>query len=350
MTSAIRSRATVFTLLVVGVLLCSTVSPVLVAGAQSTLSAEVTTYNGQVATEDGAVTISGEAATSEVVVVFIGGRGGIVARALPVNGDRFGGRIGLDGRVSEGLVDGYVFSVGSDGAFGTPGDDPDSPDDLVAYVEDLESRDLTQGQVRDVLFGVTTDDSASDDLVTEVSFVLTPGDVRIRDVVAAETGRQAGVQPIPVGERMVVRGTTNRRPGSVIVDVEVVDGPEADRFTVETVEDWETDGVWEVTFPVPSDLERGTYTVRATDGDRTATVDVEIVEATTPESTTTAEPTTAAPTATTAAPTPTPEPTAEPTQTTQTTQTSSPGFGLLAPLAALLVLTTVAVAARLRRR
>lgn len=348
MTATNHSQATVLTLLVVGILLCSTVSPVLVAGAQSTFTAEVTTYNGQVATEDGAVTVSGQAVTdSDVVVVFLGSSGGVIARSIPVTGERFRARVDIDSAVSEGLVDGYAFSVGSDGAFGTPGDGPDSPDDLVSYAADLESRDLTQTQARDVLLQATTEDSASDDLVVEIPFVLTRGNIQIRDVVAAETGSRSGIQSIPAGEQMIVRGVTNRRPSNVLIDVSVVDGPEADRFTVETVEEWEQDGVWEVTFAVPSDIELGTYTVRADDGDHTASVDVEIVAAPTPESTTatTTEPTTDATTAE-----PTPEPTPAPT-TPKPTETTSPGFGLLATLAAFLALSVLSVLfVRSRRR
>jgi major cell surface glycoprotein (TIGR04216 family) len=354
-----QSRAVLLSLLLVGAAVGGTVSLATAASvspttsdvaAQERFSAEVETYNGQVAVEDRVVSVAGESSTdTDVVVVFVGSRGSVIASALTVSGDRFFATLGLEG-MEEGFVDGLVLASGSDETFGTPGDGPDASDDLVDYANDLADRELTQDQIREVLLQVTVDGDASDDLLVDVPFVLTQGDIRINDVVPVRDEQASGIQPVPTGETMLVRGVTNRRPSNVLIEV-TADGPNETQLDTVTVDDWETDGVWMAEITVPSDAPTGTYTVEADDGQRSARTDVQVVTATTP--TPTATPTTtaaststatAAPTQTTtdgSEPTPTPEPTPPPT----TTETQSPGFGVLAALAAV-----VLVAAGLQRR
>lgn len=363
-----QRRAVLLTFLLVGAVVGGTVSLAAATSvspftqttsqdSQERFSADVETYDGQVAVEDSVVTVTGSSSTdADVVVVFVGSRGTVVATALSVTGDRFGATVDLDG-MEEGFVDGVVLSSGSDETFGTPGDGPESSDDLVDYANDLGDRDLTQDQVREVLFEATVNGGGSDDLVVDTPFVLTEGNVRLTDVVPASDRQASSVQPVPVGETMVVRGVTNRRPNDLLIDVTVT-APDGDAVDAATVDDWETDGVWEVELAVPSDALPGTYTVEADDGDRSARVDVEIVAASTPSTATTAttaEPTTtadatstatASPTQTTTEePTPTPEPTPEPT----TTETQSPGLGLLVALGALAVAVLVLVGLHSRR-
>lgn len=346
-----QSRAVLLTLLLVGAAAGGTVSLATAASlspitsdvaAQESFSAQVETYNGQVAVEDSVVSVAGESSTdAEVVVVFVGSRGSVIASTLGVSGDRFFATLDLDG-MEEGFVDGLVLASGSDEAFGTPGDGPESSDDLVDYANDLADRELTQDQVRAVLLEVTVDGDASDDLVVDIPFVLTQGDIRINDVVPVRDEQASGIQPVPTGETMLVSGVTNRRPNNVLIEV-TADGPNETRLDTVTVDDWETDGVWTAEITVPSDAPTGTYTVQADDGERSARVDVQVVTAAADTPTPTAAPTTAtatstataAPTQTTTSesePTPTPEPTPEPT--TSETETQSPGFGALAALAA----------------
>jgi major cell surface glycoprotein (TIGR04216 family) len=364
MKQTVQSRAVLLTLLLVGAAVGGTVSlaaatasvspsPAQITSqdSQESFSAEVETYDGQVAVEDGVVTVTGSSSTdADVVVVFVGSRGTVVASALSVIGDRFGATVSLDG-MEEGFVDGVVLSSGSDEMFGTPGDGPESSDDLVDYATDLGDRDLTQDQVREVLLEATVNGGGSDDRVVDTPFVLTEGNVRLTDVVPASDRQASAVQPIPVGETMVVRGVTNRRPDDLLIDV-TVSAPDGDAVDVTTLDDWETDGRWEVELTVPSDALPGTYTVEADDGERSDRVDVAVVAASTsstatatpdPDPTTTTDATstaTAMPTqTTTAGPEPTPESTSSPTPVS-TTDTESPGFGVETALGSLILVTT----------
>lgn len=372
-----RSRTVILTLWFVG----STVSLAVVAGAPfvtpvqpvvaqedteddaASLAADVEAYNGQVAVEDGSVTVTGStSADGDVVVVFVGSRGTVVASTLLVTGDRFFTSVSL-GEMEEGFVDGVVISSGDDETFGTPGDGPDSGDDLVDYVADLSNRDLTQDQIREVLVEVTAEGDASDDLTADVPFVLTQGDLRVTDVVPESDRQLSGVRPVAAGKTMLVRGLTNRQPSGVLVEV-TVEGPNGTPLGPVSASDWEIDGVWTATLDLPSDAPPGTYTVVADDGEQSVDVDVEVVEqraeATasetdeTDETTETAEdgasPTVTAtptPASTPSTAEPTPEPTPEPSPEPTTTETQSPGFGLVVGLAGLLGLLAVA---RLTRR
>ncbi|SEP30653.1 major cell surface glycoprotein [Halogranum amylolyticum] len=363
-----QSRAVLLTLLLVGATAGGPVSLATAASvspfaaqtdSQDGFSASVETYNGQIAVEDGVIRVSGSSSGGDVVVVFIGSRGTVVTSALPVTGDQFSATIDV-GEIEEGFVDGVVLSSGSDETFGTPGDGPDSADDLVDYANDLGDRDLTQDQVREVLLETTANGDGSDDVVVETPFVLTEGDVRITDVVPASDRQASGVQPIPAGETVVVRGVTNRRPSGLLIEV-IGEAPDGDQFDVTTIDDWETDGVWEVELAVPSDALPGTYTVEADDGEQSARVDVTVVAASTPSTATTtatAAPTTTTDATSTASATPTqtttvagsePAPTAEPTPEPTTTETQSPGLGLLVALGALAVAALTLVGLREKR-
>lgn len=93
-------------------------------------------------------------------------------------------------------------------------------------------------------------------------------------------------------EPVAVSGSSNRAPGTTIL-VELV---RADGTAVLLAEDEVRGGTWNTTVDF-SDVETGTYTLRATDGDTAASVRVEGVEALpTPAETPTADPT-ATPTA-----------------------------------------------------
>ncbi|AZH26454.1 DUF7282 domain-containing protein [Haloplanus aerogenes] len=92
--------------------------------------------------------------------------------------------------------------------------------------------------------------------------------VRIVDVVPDNRSALTGVRTIEAGSTLLVRGTTNRRPDRTAIDVDVVEGPDADRFGFAVVETWAYDGVWTARLSVPADATPGTYTLRArADGD-----------------------------------------------------------------------------------
>ena len=148
-------------------------------------------------------------------------------------------------------------------------------------------------------------------------------------------------------ERVTVSGTSNREAGTTVF-VELV---RADGTAVLLAEAEVRDGAWNTTVDF-SDVETGTYTLRATDGDAAASVRVEVVDvlptpAETPFETPTPEPTTTSePTATrTATPTRL-EPTPSATPSTTTTTARTPGFDVAVGLSAL----ALATAAARRRR
>ena len=104
-----------------------------------------------------------------------------------------------------------------------------------------------------------------------------PRDIETVDVVPANRSELTGVLTIEVGTRMLVRGTTNRRPDRSAIDVAVVDGPDADRIGFVVVEEWGTDGVWTAELTVPADATPGTYTLRVAVGDEADYQDFEVV-------------------------------------------------------------------------
>jgi hypothetical protein len=97
------------------------------------------------------------------------------------------------------------------------------------------------------------------------------------DIVPANRSTLSGIHTIQVGTRMLVRGTTNRRPDRSAIDVEVVDGPDADRIGFVVVEEWGSDGVWTAELTVPADATPGTYTLRVAVGDEADYQDFEVV-------------------------------------------------------------------------
>jgi major cell surface glycoprotein (TIGR04216 family) len=142
-----------------------------------------------------------------------------------------------------------------------------------------------------------------------------------------------------LAEELTVSGTSNREDGTLVF-VEVVDADDEVVATGEAEVDGAT-GEWETAVDL-SDVETGTYTLRASDDETDASVEFDVVdELTTPAETPVETPAdtgteTEVPTDT---PTDTETPTAAPTDTadTPTTSTEFPGFGVVVVLVALLV-------------
>ncbi|SFL54945.1 major cell surface glycoprotein [Halogranum rubrum] len=317
------------------------------------LDGQMVTYNGQVAVEDATINVSGVApGADEVVVIFVGDRGGIVVNTDSVDDEDVFDNEDTDladanGTLEEGTTRGFIISPARDGVFG--GENERSPDAFASYVRGLEARGLTQAQAVELIRQASVDDDGSDDLLVETEFEITDADTVIDNVYAeGADGNASGIQPIALGETMVIEGTTNLRPDDNTIVLEMIRGPSAESFDVGIAEDWGTDGTWSATVPVPSDAEAGTYALRADDGETITTVNVEIVEQREEETTDepteeTEEPTTTATAEpTTEEPTPTPEPTPEPT----TTDTESPGFGIAVALVALIAAALLAMRRR----
>jgi major cell surface glycoprotein (TIGR04216 family) len=251
--------------------------------------------NEQVATEDGTVAVRGVARGPErVLVFFVDRRGGYASTVLSVdNNNEFDSDdvplVTIRGEpMAEGLVVAGVFAVGRDGVVGDGAIDGFTRADLEALDENtrqqilarlsdrLTGPGLTQQQVLEILFAESVGEEGSDDLIVEDLFVLTDGRTTIETIVPASADDASTARPLVPGETMVVQGLTNRKPDDTTIFVEVVDGPSADLFEFTSTSDWGTDGVWSVSLQIPADVEPGTYTVRADDGDDAETAQVTI--------------------------------------------------------------------------
>jgi major cell surface glycoprotein (TIGR04216 family) len=161
-----------------------------------------------------------------------------------------------------------------------------------------------------------------------------------------QQGNQAtGINPVAVGNTMVVEGQTNLQADDNTVTIELSN--EDATVALGSTEEWDSDGQFSVQLDT-ADASTGTYTLELDDSDNTVTTEVELVEqisTPTPTPTPTEEPT-PTPTAT---PEPTPTPTAEPTPTatpdsTPTpTEGGGPGFGAVIAVVALLAAALLAV-------
>lgn len=176
-------------------------------------------------------------------------------------------------------------------------------------------------------------------LVVVVSLALVPGahaatltdsTVRITAVVPDRTPEERAAV-VPADEPIVVAGITNLQPDENLILVEVTTGT-GDLVAVAETDAWGRDGEWAVDLP---GLAPGAYVLKADGGSASDTV-VLTVTAPTP---TPAE-----------AETPTPTATATPTEaeTPTPTERSTPGFGVPAALAAVVV--GLLAAARLASR
>ena len=96
------------------------------------------------------------------------------------------------------------------------------------------------------------------------------------DSVYPEEAQADGVNPVATGETMVVAGSTNLRPDDNSITVEVLD-EDGDSLVISSTDEWETDGQWSASVDT-GDLEPGTYTVESDDGTNTDRAEVEIVE------------------------------------------------------------------------
>jgi major cell surface glycoprotein (TIGR04216 family) len=248
----------------------------------------------------------------------------------------------------------HVFSPGRDGQIGDGdinGNAATDLDDLQAYLDEersgpsftsLESQSLTGGQIRSSIAAETTGDTASDDQLISRTVRLVDARSDVANVYGG--GREAtGVNPVAVGETMVVEGRTNLQPDDNTITVELSDGDTT--VALASTETWGTDGRWTVELDT-ADAATGTYTLQTDDGDNTVTTEVALVEqVATPTATPTEEPTatpTEEPTATpTATPEPTPTATPEPTPTP--TEGRGPGFGAAVAVVALLAAASLAV-------
>ncbi|MFB6131593.1 MAG: hypothetical protein ABEJ28_12320 [Salinigranum sp.] len=247
---------------------------------------------GQVATEDGQVTVRGTAAgADDVLVVLIDRRGRIASKILSVDdNDTFDEDVDLvtpgGTPLSEGLIAAAVFSPGRDGVVGDGSIAGFARADLAALDESTRRKarqqignrtvTRTQRQVLELFYEESINDSGSDDLALVDAFTYTDGRTSIETVVPRSAGNRTGIHPVRAGETMVVRGLTNRRPDDNTITVEAVDGPTPEAVDFGATDEWGTDGVWSVALDTGG-VEPGTYVLESDDGDDTDRVEVRIL-------------------------------------------------------------------------
>lgn len=247
---------------------------------------------GQVATEDGEVTVEGTASgVDDVLVVMVDRRGRIASEIVSVDDDDgFEETVALVARdgtaLSEGQIAAAVFSPSRDGVVGDGEIEGFTRADVAALdeytIEKARQRIAdrtvarTQAQVLELFYEESINDTGSDDLALADAFTYTDGRTSIETVVPSSSETETGIRPVSSGETMVVRGLTNRKPDDNTVTVEAVEGPTPEAFEFGATDEWGTDGVWSVELNTTG-VEPGTYVVEADDGDDTARVEVRVL-------------------------------------------------------------------------
>jgi len=302
--------------------------------------------DGEITTEDSAVDVNGTAPGSESVLFFaVGERGEIATQEISVDEDDTSideEDVTISG-VSEGDVTLYVLSAGRDGQIGD-GDLPGSNDATVDGFEDylvgdVESRSLTASQTNSLIRSETVDDTASDDLMYSEEVQLTDAQTQVTDVYPQDSAA-TGINPVAVGDVMVVEGTTNLQPDDNVITVELRD--EDVSVDLVSTDLWGQSGNWVVEIDT-SGAAVGTYDLVVEDGSNTRREEVELVETLDTPTPTPTEEDTPTPTPTpTESPTPTPTDSPTPTATPTPTSGGGPGFGAVVALVALLAAALLA--------
>ena len=329
------------------------------------LEGRFSTINGQVAPEDtGDTDVNGTAlGADQVAVIFVDNRGNTGYEQISVDNDGSFDEDDIevddvDGDdLAQGVITAHILSIGRDNTFGD-GDNLSSVggagfSDLNEFVRDLDGGNSDGQQVNELIAANTVEETASDDLIVTQTFRLSESSTSI-DTVRAEGTGTSGINPVAVGETMVISGSTNLEPDDNTINVEVTDS-DGNSLALADTDEWNTNnGQYSVTVDT-SDFETGTVTVEADDGDNTDVVNVEIVSERADIDTATPEPDTPEPEPDTPEPdtdtpepdTDTPEPdtaTPEPeTEEPTSTPTSTPGFGVVVALTALLAAALLAI-------
>jgi major cell surface glycoprotein (TIGR04216 family) len=317
----------------------------------ATLDASFTSIiDGQHADADDGIGVHGTATAAEdVLFVAVGESGNVVTRAVEVGAnDTFEEDSLALAELDRGRAALYVLSLGRDDVAGNSGDDLSAAEGTIdGFGADGRSTPLTADQIRSRLREYTTDATGSDDaLVTKEIRVAEPRTTI--DSVSPGGSPGTASTPIATGETIVVTGSTNRHPDDAVISVELRNASDSVRLA--STDDWGSDGQWSVDIDT-DDVDPGTYSLVADDGDTTDVSEVELVEtrvtATAGDVEATASTATTAPesTATTAPEsTATAEPASATSQSpTQTpTRSDGPGFGAIAALLALVAVSLLA--------
>ena len=242
------------------------------------LTATFETINGQIADGvDEDIDVSGTASgQNSVVIAFVGNRGDTFATEISVDDDDTFEEDDISlADISQGATTGHVISAGRDGQFGDGGDGNWNDADAVVETINDGFGSSTGDQIRSQILANTVDETASDDLIVSTSFRINDPTLSINNVYP-EAAEASGLNPVATGETVVVEGDTNRQPDNAAITVELLTQDENSVQSV-SVDEWENDGQWSVTMDT-SDVETGTYIIEADDGESTDRVNVEIVE------------------------------------------------------------------------
>ncbi|WP_152041768.1 PGF-CTERM sorting domain-containing protein [Salinigranum salinum] len=222
----------------------------------------------------------------------------------------------------------YTFIVVGQGRDGQFADNNDDVEDSGGIVSDGRTPQQAISLIRDEHAG-----AGSDDQVVELTLAAENPQLTIDDFTTDGQVAQGEV---------TITGSSNREDGTTVF-IEVLGENENVIASTETEVNGSTSS-WETTIDM-SDVETGTYTLRADDDASSAELEFELVEEISTPTATPTETPTATPTETpTATPTETPTPSdGTPTDTpTETTSQQTPGFGVIVALVALLAAALLA--------
>ncbi|MDF2957488.1 MAG: hypothetical protein OD814_001110 [Candidatus Alkanophagales archaeon MCA70_species_1] len=240
-----------------------------------------------------------------------------------------------------------VLTPGRDGVYGESGyEDGELLAYLIDYYVDMNGNGIPEtseietrlvgkdaDQLIDILGDLTFDKAGSDDLVAgPLTFRVASPYVEIEEIAS-----------VPVGEPLVINGTSNREDGTIIT-VTVKAGPAYEKIPSATTE--VKDGKWSVTLDT-SDAEPGIYTVEAEDED--GNVDEATFELL-PAAAVTPTPSPTPPVEVTPTPSPTPPvevtPTPSPTPPAATPSPTPPGFTAVFTIAGILAVAYLIIRRR----
>lgn len=230
-----RQRRIIIAIGIIGMTLFAT-SGVAVVDAQS-VAATTTGINGQVAAGEGTLAVEGaiaETGSDQVVVVYIGPRGGTRTEVIQTSGGGLFESQAFDPMAAgfgRGVIQIIIIAPGADGTLGWDGESVTDFTDRIS--SDTSSQ--TQAQIREIV-----EEAASfDETYYQTEVQVRAPMMRITEVAVAEDG------PITVrGETNLPRGSTHEL--SIMRD-------SGTTRPIAQFDQWGADGVWQVRFPRPAD-------------------------------------------------------------------------------------------------
>jgi len=250
-----------------------------------TLTADIRTFGGQVAEEDGTVNISGEArGAEEVAIVFVDEDGNVVTTSESVDDKNIFDNddvalSDVDGELAEGEINAFVISAARDDIFGEPGSaTATSASELASRFEEIEDEEagITGEQGAELIRELTVEEDGSDDLLVNKTFELTDASTTIEAVYPEGNPGLTGV-PVQAGETLVVEGLTNLQSDDNTITLEAVNGPDADLLDVADVDEWGQDGRYSLSIGTPENLTAGNYTLEIDDGETITQETIQVV-------------------------------------------------------------------------